>query len=56
MMDEILGLAAEDVASPAVRGTARATVNLDVISRNVEVLREHAGSAAVMAVVKADAY
>jgi len=31
-------------------------VDLDVIRRNVEVLREHAGSAAVMAVVKADGY
>jgi alanine racemase len=31
-------------------------VDLDVISRNVEVLGEHAGSADVMAVVKADAY
>ncbi len=38
------------------RETARATVDLDVISRNVEVLRKHAGSAAVMAVVKADGY
>jgi len=31
-------------------------VDLDVISRNVGVLRERAGSAAVMAVVKADGY
>ena len=31
-------------------------MDLDAISRNVEVLRKHAGSAAVMAVVKADAY
>jgi alanine racemase len=31
-------------------------VDLDVISRNVEVLRKQAGSAAVMAVVKADGY
>ncbi len=31
-------------------------MDLDVIRRNVEVLREHAGSAAVMAVVKADGY
>jgi alanine racemase len=31
-------------------------VDLDAIRRNVEVLREHAGSAAVMAVVKADGY
>jgi alanine racemase len=32
------------------------TVDLDAISDNVRVLRERAGSAAVMAVVKADAY
>ncbi len=38
------------------RSPARATVDLDAIRRNVEVLREHAGSAAVMAVVKADGY
>ena len=38
------------------RATARATVDLDAIRRNVEVLREHAGSAGVMAVVKADGY
>src|SRR5665647_1539528 len=38
------------------RAPARATVDLDAIRRNVEVLREHAGSAAVMAVVKADGY
>lgn len=44
------------VTSPGTRDTARATVDLDAISRNVEVLRKHAGSAAVMAVVKADAY
>ena len=35
---------------------ARATVDLDAIRRNVEVLGQHAGSAAVMAVVKADGY
>ena len=40
----------------ACRETARATVDLDVISRNVEVLRKHVGTAAVMAVVKADGY
>jgi len=56
MMDEIQGLVAGGKTSPSCRETARATVNLDVISRNVEVLREHAGSAAVMAVVKADGY
>jgi len=38
------------------RATACATVDLGAIRRNVEVLREHAGPAAVMAVVKADGY
>ena len=38
------------------RAPARATVDLGAIRRNVEVLRDHAGSAAVMAVVKADGY
>jgi alanine racemase len=33
-----------------------AVVDLDAIAHNVAVLREHAGSAAVMAVVKADGY
>jgi alanine racemase len=56
MMDEIQGLVAGGNTQSSCRETARATVNLDVISRNVEVLREHAGSAAVMAVVKADGY
>jgi len=56
MTDETHGLAAVGVPSPPCRETARATVDLDAISRNVEVLRKHAGSAAVMAVVKADAY
>jgi alanine racemase len=56
MTDEIHGLAAVGGASPASRETARATVDLDVICHNVEVLREHAGTAAVMAVVKADGY
>lgn len=36
--------------------TAEAVVDLDAIAHNVRVLREHAGSAQVMAVVKADAY
>jgi alanine racemase len=49
-------LAAGGVELTARRETARATVDLDAIARNVEVLRKHAGSAAVMAVVKADAY
>ena len=35
---------------------ARATIDLDAIAHNVGVLRERAGSAEVMAVVKADAY
>lgn len=35
---------------------AEALVDLDAIRHNVRVLREHAGSAQVMAVVKADAY
>ncbi|MDQ1537681.1 MAG: alanine racemase, partial [Actinomycetota bacterium] len=56
MTDEIAGMAVGGVAGPGCRETARASVDLDVISRNVEVLRKHAGSAALMAVVKADAY
>jgi alanine racemase len=56
MTQEIDGLAAGGVELTARRETARATVDLDAIARNVEVLRKHAGSAAVMAVVKADAY
>ncbi|WP_151524883.1 alanine racemase [Serinicoccus kebangsaanensis] len=35
---------------------ARATVDLDAVAHNVGVLRERAGAAEVMAVVKADAY
>jgi alanine racemase len=38
------------------RAPARATVDLDAIRRNVEVLGQHAGPAAVMAIVKADGY
>ena len=56
MTDGIGGLAAGSLALPVCRETARATVDLDAISRNVEVLSKHAGSAAVMAVVKADGY
>jgi len=56
MTNENLGLAAGSAGSPALRETARATVDLDVIAQNVEVLRKHAGTAAVMAIVKADAY
>ena len=36
--------------------TPQALVDLDAIANNVRVLREHAGSAEVMAVVKADGY
>ncbi len=35
---------------------AEALIDLDAIAHNIGVLREHAGSAAVMAVVKADGY
>ena len=56
MTDGIGRLAADSLALPVCRETARATVDLDAISRNVEVLSKHAGSAAVMAVVKADGY
>ncbi|WP_043720147.1 alanine racemase, partial [Nocardia asiatica] len=31
-------------------------IDLDAIAHNVRILREHAGDAAVMAVVKADGY
>src|SRR5664280_3694069 len=56
MTDGIGRLAADSLALPVCRETARATVDLDAISRNVEVLSKHAGSAAVLAVVKADGY
>src|SRR5664280_1494502 len=56
MTERIHGLADGGVASPIRRETAFATVDLDAISHNVEVLSKHAGSAAVMAVVKADGY
>ncbi|MGB8506390.1 alanine racemase [Mycobacterium sp.] len=36
--------------------TPQAVVDLDAIANNIRVLREHAGSAEVMAVVKADGY
>lgn len=39
-----------------LRASPTAVVDLDAIAHNVAVLREHAGSAAVMAVVKADGY
>lgn len=41
-------------AAAAVNGEA--VVDLDAVAHNVRVLREHAGSAGVMAVVKADGY
>ena len=56
MTDEIRGTGAGRATLRAGRSPARATVDLDAIRRNVEVLRQHAGSAAVMAVVKADGY
>jgi alanine racemase len=43
-------------AEEPVAAQAEAVIDLDAIAANVEVLREHAGTAAVMAVVKADAY
>jgi alanine racemase len=56
MTEQIHGLADGGVASPMRRETAFVTVDLDAISHNVEVLSKYAGSAAVMAVVKADGY
>jgi alanine racemase len=44
------------VASAAAGVLAEAVVDLGAIAHNVQVLREHAGSAQVMAVVKADGY
>jgi alanine racemase len=41
---------------PAPNITAEAVIDLDAIANNVRVLSDHAGSAAVMAVVKADGY
>lgn len=43
-----------DTSPPAPQ--AEAVIDLDAVAHNVAVLREHAGEAAVMAVVKADAY
>lgn len=43
-----------DISPPAPQ--AEAVIDLDAVAHNVAVLREHAGEAAVMAVVKADAY
>ncbi|HVQ99647.1 MAG TPA: alanine racemase, partial [Mycobacterium sp.] len=44
------------VASAAAGVLAEAVVDLGAIAHNVRVLREHAGSAQLMAVVKADGY
>ena len=49
------------LTGPAMTATAvgvsgQAVVDLDAVAHNVAVLREHAGPAAVMAVVKADGY
>jgi alanine racemase len=41
---------------PTSTAAAKAVVDLGAIAHNVRLLREHAGSAAVMAVVKADGY
>lgn len=44
------------VAADSSTTTAEAVVDLDAIAHNVRVMQEHAGSARVMAVVKADGY
>ena len=44
------------LTSAASAASGEAVVDLDAIAHNVRVLREHAGTAAVMAVVKADGY
>jgi alanine racemase len=46
----------EPTTSTAANAAATAVVDLDAIAHNVALLREHAGSAQVMAVVKADGY
>jgi alanine racemase len=56
MTEQTQGLADGAVASSMRRETALATVDLGAICHNVEVLGKHAGTAAVMAVVKADGY
>ena len=45
-----------DMTQNEHRASPSAVVDLDAIAHNVATLREHAGSAAVMAVVKADGY
>ncbi|MGF7119642.1 alanine racemase [Rhodococcus sp. AG1013] len=47
---------AADTPPPAAAPQAEAVIDLDAVAHNVRILREHAGDAAVMAVVKADAY
>uniref|UniRef100_UPI002028535B alanine racemase n=1 Tax=Actinotalea sp. C106 TaxID=2908644 RepID=UPI002028535B len=49
-------MAPRDGRLSAVTYPARAVVDLDAISANVTALADRAGPAAVMAVVKADAY
>ena len=46
----------EPTTSLTPQAAAQAVVDLDAIAHNVRLLREHAGSAQVMAVVKADGY
>lgn len=45
-----------ELTTPATTASPRAVVDLDAIAHNVRLLRELAGSAEVMAVVKADGY
>lgn len=54
-MTDPIELTSEPDAEPAAP-QAEAVIDLDAVAHNVRVLCEHAGSAAVMAVVKADAY
>jgi alanine racemase len=46
----------EPLTSPPALSTPQALVDLGAIAHNVRILREHAGQARVMAVVKADGY
>lgn len=46
----------ENMTQSELAASPTAVVDLDAIAHNVAVLREHAGAAAVMAVVKADGY
>src|SRR5512139_2672297 len=45
-----------ELTTPGTAAVPQALVDLDAIAHNVRLLREHAGSAQVMAVVKADGY